>query len=246
VKVAERVHIVGSGRQGFGLTDEYDCHVYLIDGGTECALIDAGGGRDTEGILAHIGADGLDAGRVRHLLLTHAHADHAAGAAGLRRALGLRVMASPEVAGWVSAGDAARASLVAAREAGGYPPDFAYPACPVDGTLADGQEVPVGDVRLGVVATPGHAAGHLAFALRQGERTSLFTGDALFHGGRILLQHTWDCSVQESIRSVERLAALEPDGLFPGHLTFSVSGGRRQIDPALERIARLLPPLQLS
>ena len=246
MKVAERIHIVGSGRQGFGLTDDFDCHVYLIDGGTEYALIDAGGGRDTEGILAGIGADGLDAGRVRHLLLTHAHADHAAGAAELRRRLGLRVLAAPEVAGWVSAGDAQAASLTAAREAGGYPPDFAYPPCPVDGTLADGQAVPVGDLRLEAVATPGHAAGHLAFALRHGGRTSLFTGDALFHGGRILLQHTWDCSVQESIRSVERLAALEPDGLFPGHLAFAVRGGRRQIDPALERIARLLPPLQLS
>ena len=46
MKIAPGIHIVGSGRQGFGLTDDYDCHVYLVDGGDEYALIDAGGGRD--------------------------------------------------------------------------------------------------------------------------------------------------------------------------------------------------------
>src|SRR5215203_5760342 len=164
MKIADRIHIVGSGRQGFALTDAYDCHIYLIDGGGEYALIDAGGGRDLPGVIAQIEADGLDPAAVRQVLLTHAHADHAAGAAGLRARLGLRVLASSEVAGWVSAGDAAAASLDAARRAGVYPEDFAYPPCPADGTLADGDVVPVGDLRIEVVATPGHAAGHLAFA----------------------------------------------------------------------------------
>ncbi|HVG72641.1 MAG TPA: MBL fold metallo-hydrolase [Vicinamibacterales bacterium] len=249
MKIADRIHIVGSGRQGFGLTDAYDCHVYLIDGGGEYALIDAGGGRDLPGVIAQIEADGLDPAAVRQVLLTHAHADHAAGAAGLRARLGLRVLASAEVAGWVSAGDAAAASLDAARRAGVYPEDFAYPPCPADGTLADGDVVPVGDLRIEVVATPGHAAGHLAFALRPADapqaRPGIFTGDAFFHGGRILLQHTWDCSLQDSIRSVERLAALDPEGLYPGHLTFSVRGARRQLELALAHIARLAPPPQL-
>ena len=84
---------------GFGLTDDYDCHVYLLDGGDEHALVDAGGGRDPDAIVRLIAADGLDPRRVRTCFLTHAHADHAAGAAGLRERLGLRVLASPEVAG---------------------------------------------------------------------------------------------------------------------------------------------------
>lgn len=33
MKIAERIHLVGSGQLGFALTDELDCHVYLLDGG---------------------------------------------------------------------------------------------------------------------------------------------------------------------------------------------------------------------
>jgi hydroxyacylglutathione hydrolase len=246
VKIADRIHIVASGRLGFGLTDDFDCHVYLVDGGSEYALIDAGGGRDIDGIVAQITGDGLDPTRVRQLLLTHAHADHAAGAASLRRRFGLRVLASPAVARYVRAGDEHAVSLDVARRAGSYPPEFTFPPCPVDAELADGAEVKVGDLTLTALETPGHASGHLAYVLRQGDRVSVFSGDAVFFGGTILLQHTWDCSLQESISSVERLAALSTDGLYPGHLTFAVRHGRRQVDKAIQSIANLLPPAQMA
>jgi hydroxyacylglutathione hydrolase len=246
VKIADRIHIVASGRLGFGLTDDFDCHVYLVDGGSEYALIDAGGGRDIDRIVAQITGDGLDPARVRQLLLTHAHADHAAGAAPLRQRFGLRVVASPTVARYVREGDERAVSLDVARRAGSYPPEFAFPPCPVDAELADGAAVKIGDLTLTALETPGHASGHLAYVLRQGDRVSVFCGDAVFFGGTILLQHTWDCSLQESISSVERLAALSVDGLFPGHLTFAVRQGRRQVDKAIQSIANLLPPAQMG
>ena len=71
-------------------------------------------------------------------------------------------------------------------------------------------------------------------------------GDAFFFGGRILLQHTWDCSVQDSIRTEERLGALSVDGLYPGHLTFAVNHGRRQVEKGMDYVRRLLPPPQLA
>jgi len=246
MKIADRIHIVASGRLGFGLTDDFDCHVYLLDGGDEYALIDAGGGRDVPGIVAQIEGDGLDPKRVRKLLLTHAHADHAAGAADVRERFGLEVFASPVVAGFVREGDERAISLDVARRAGGYPSDFVLRPCPVDGELEGGAEVRVGDLSLTVLNTPGHATGHISFLLRQGPRLSVFCGDAVFFGGKILLQHTWDCSLQESIASVERLAALPIDGLYPGHLTFTVRNGRREVEKAMQPIASLLPPPQLA
>jgi glyoxylase-like metal-dependent hydrolase (beta-lactamase superfamily II) len=244
VRLAERVHLVASGRLGFSLTDDYDCHVYALDGGDEVALVDAGGGRSTAALLANLRRDGLDPGRVRHLLLTHAHADHAAGAAALREALpGLRVYASREAAPWLRDGDERAISLDVARQAGMYPPDIRLRPCPVDTELADGQELAVGDLRVRAVATPGHARGHLSFLV--GPR--LFAGDALFFGGRIALQDTWDCSVQESNRSIERLAELAWDALLPGHLTPSLSQGKRHAEVALAAIRKLgvPPPLQV-
>jgi glyoxylase-like metal-dependent hydrolase (beta-lactamase superfamily II) len=116
----------------------------------------------------------------------------------------------------------------------------------VDEELSDGAMVTVGDLVLEAIATPGHAAGHLSYVLRRGGQTSVFCGDAFFFGGHIVLQHTWDCSVQESIASVERLAALSLDGLYPGHLTFTVRNGRSQVAKAMRSIGSLLPPPQLG
>jgi hydroxyacylglutathione hydrolase len=245
MKIADRIHLVGSGQLGFGLTDDYDCHVYLVDGGTEYALIDAGGGRDPGSILAQIASDGVDLGRVRKLLLTHAHADHAAGAAALRERLGLEVLASPTAARYVRDGDERAISLDEARKAGVYPADFVFRPCPVDAELADGARIQVGDLTLEALDTPGDASGHLSFLLRQGDNTSVFCGDCLFYGGKILLQAIWDCSVAESIHSVERLATFKIDGLYPGHLMFAVHHGNRQVDRAMQSIANLVPPPQL-
>ena len=246
MRVAVRIHLVASGRHGFSMTDDYDCHVYLIDGGDEYALIDAGGGRDTPGLIANVEADGLDPRRIRQLLLTHGHADHAAGAAALRERLGLKVLASPTVARYLRDGDERAISLDVARVAGAYPADFAFLACPVDEELAEGASVRVGDLTLEVLDTPGHASGHVTYVLRHGGAVAAFCGDALFWGGKILLQHTWDCSLQESIRSVEKLAALSPDGLYPGHVGFVVRNGRRHAEQAMQSIAGLLPPPQFA
>src|SRR5437899_12845359 len=98
VKLMERVCLVGSGRLGVGLSAELDCHVYLVDGGKEAALIDAGTRVATAEILAYAAAHGFPSDRIRHLLLTHRHAAHSDGTASFRRHLAhLRVYAHPRV-----------------------------------------------------------------------------------------------------------------------------------------------------
>ena len=92
----------------------------------------------------------------------------------------------------------------------------------------------VGNLVIEALETPGHSAGHLSYVVRRDGEVSAFTGDALFAGGAILLQNIWDCSLHDSIRSVERLAALSLDGLYPGHATFAVRDGRREVDKAMD------------
>ena len=76
MQIHERVHLVASGAYGFDLSHPSDCHVYLVDGGSEWALIDAGAGVD-EGALSHsLRERGFPVDRIRHLFVTHAHADH--------------------------------------------------------------------------------------------------------------------------------------------------------------------------
>ena len=81
--------MVGGGvTNAFGLSDDPDCHVYLIDGGDELALIDCGMayGDSLERILGNVRAEGLDPARITKVIVTHYHMDHAGGAARFSRA----------------------------------------------------------------------------------------------------------------------------------------------------------------
>lgn len=243
MQLTDRIHLIGSGRHGFGLTHPSDCHVYLVDGGTEAAIIDAGAGLGRDAVLARLDGSGISRERVRHLFLTHAHADHAGGAAGLRAALRLTVHASPEVATIVRAGDEAAASVSVGKAQGSYAPDYVYEATAVESELRDSQRVTVGDLEVEVVATPGHATGHTAYLVHGNGRTDLFTGDTLLFGGVIVLQDTWDCDVRTHVASLRRLATHPHDGFFPGHLTFSVTEGDRHARAAVAALDRgALPP----
>lgn len=246
MKITEHIHLVGSGRFGFDLTHPYDCHVYLLKGGDEYGLIDAGAGIAPELIIERIEEDGIDLARVRHLLLTHAHADHAGGAAWLRKRLDLTVVGSEATSRMVASGDEQAISIDVARRAGAYPEDYRFTACPVDVELGDGDRYRIGDIEVEAIATPGHSSGMLTFVFRDENRVSAFTGDTIFPGGKILLQDIWDCSVQESCRSIERLEALGIDGLYPGHLSFAVDRGHLHVEQAMAYIRQLVPPPQFS
>src|SRR5204863_6710374 len=120
VQVTDRIFIVGSGRFGFGLTHHSDSHVYLVDGGSEIALIDAGAGVETGGIVDRVVRTRLARDRVRKLFVTHAHADHAGGARKLRASFSLDVHASSDVARILRAGDETAASVDVGKAQGTY------------------------------------------------------------------------------------------------------------------------------
>jgi glyoxylase-like metal-dependent hydrolase (beta-lactamase superfamily II) len=243
VKLADRIYLIGSGSLGFGLTDDFDCHVYLIDGGDELAVVDAGAGMGVPQILQIVREHGFEPGRVRHLLLTHAHGDHAGGAARLRAAFGSpRVYMHAACAPFLREGDERAISLVDAKRAGAYPDDYRFERCAVDVELVEGQRVTVGDLQLETIETPGHSRGHVSYRMRHAGRTVLFGGDLVFFGGKILLQNTWDCDLRAHLDSLIKLRDAAIDVLLPGHLTFSLKNGQRHIDAALKIIDGLLVP----
>jgi len=238
MQVTDRIWLVGSGAHGFGLTHASDCHVWLIDGGSEAALIDAGAGVDTHALLARIDRTPIPRDRIRRLLVTHAHADHAGGAAGLREALRLDVCASPEVGAILRAGDEVAASVHIGRAQGTYAPGYVYRSVDRVQELTDRERIRVGEVEVEVVATPGHATGHTAYLVRDRSRTDLFTGDTLLYGGVIILQDTWDCDLAAHLKTIRRLGEHPHEGLFPGHFTFSVTDGSRHTRAALAALER--------
>jgi glyoxylase-like metal-dependent hydrolase (beta-lactamase superfamily II) len=249
VKLTPDVALVGGGVFGFDLTSPLDCHVYLLDGGDELALIDAGVGGSAgsaERILQTVAVDGYDPARIRRLLLTHYHADHAGGAAEVRERLGCTVHASPLTAHTLETADEEQISLPAAKAAGFYPADVVFRACPCAGDLVEGETFAVGRLRITPFDTPGHSDGHVSLLVEGGERTYLLQGDLVFHGGTILLQNTHDCSIQRYAASVAKVAALDFDALLPGHLAISLQNGKRHVQAAHAVFSHLGVPKNLA
>ncbi|MHB8621218.1 MAG: MBL fold metallo-hydrolase [Chloroflexota bacterium] len=242
MKIADRLYMVGSGAKGFLMTDPFDCNVYVIDGGEAMALIDTGAGLSVDALLQNIQADGLSLERVRYAIVTHGHLDHSGGAAGLRDRLGCGIASSPEVAGFLEAGDEAAISLHLARQAGRYSAEHRLRPCPVELTLGGGEDLELGDLRLHVVSTPGHSTGHIGVLVENQGQRLFFGGDLLVQGGIISLQNTWDVDLRAYLRSIEGLRGLRADSFLPGHSTFMLHQGQRIIDAALERIDRGLIP----
>ena len=110
-------------------------NTYLV-GVDEIAVIDPG--PDDEGHLDALAACGGD--RIRWILVTHTHPDHAPGAAGLARRTGAEVL-----------GFDARDDFVPDTEIG------------------EGYVLEASEFRLSTLHTPGHASNHLCYLL-EGER----------------------------------------------------------------------------
>jgi glyoxylase-like metal-dependent hydrolase (beta-lactamase superfamily II) len=80
--------------------------------------------------------------------------------------------------------------------------------------LGDGDVVRVGTLNVTAVYTPGHSDDHLCFWL-DGDR-ALFTGDLILGSGSSMVTYP-EGNVAAYLRSLERVAALRPRLLFPGH-----------------------------
>ena len=172
---------------------------YLVGQG-RVAVIDPGPDdpRHLAAVLAAVGHE-----TVAQILVTHTHRDHSPGAATLRAATGAPIVGCapyrplPETAARHRAPDASH--------------DVAYQP---DRVLADGEHVSGPGYDLVAVATPGHAANHLAFALPQ--------EDAVFSGDHVMAWSTTvvappDGSMRAFMASLDTLARRPDRVYWPGH-----------------------------
>lgn len=248
MQLLKDLYLAGSGRSGFGISDDYDCHVYLLDGGDEAALIDTGSGVDLEPLLANISAHGVELSRVRKLILTHGHPDHAGGSAALRSLLDCPVMVGEAEAAIVESGDPIASGLNAARPSGVYPPGYQLPSCPVDRRLRDGDTIRVGKYTLEAIATPGHSPGSICFLFTIEGRRALISGDTIQfcpvagQTGWISLLNCPGTDLEAYRESVQKLSGLAVDVLLPGHRLFTLQYGQRVVDSVIRGFESLSIP----
>ena len=91
--------------------------------------------------------------------------------------------------------------------------------------LADGDVIRAGNLSLTALHTPGHSADHLCFWIA--DDRALFTGDLVLGRGSSMVTHP-EGNVADYLRSLERVIALQPRILFPGHW-----------DPSTDAVAKL-------
>lgn len=185
---------------------------YLIRTRDGAILIDATMEENVPAIERNIQALGVRLRDVKLILVSHAHFDHAAGLAAMRRDTGAKVVAGT--------GDAA------ALETGIPPGETTYgvirfPAVPVARRVRDGDRVTLGGVTLRVVTTPGHTPGCTTWTMRIVQRRRpldvVFPCSVTVAGNRLFGNTRHPGIAQDYRVSIARLAALHADVVLPAH-----------------------------
>jgi glyoxylase-like metal-dependent hydrolase (beta-lactamase superfamily II)/8-oxo-dGTP pyrophosphatase MutT (NUDIX family) len=167
---------------GAGGVEGQSVNAFLV-GRKELVVVDPGDPSDAaaEAILELARAQG---GTVAGIVITHADPDHAAGAEALAGRIGVPIYGGP-----------------------GSGRDLPHDVV----ELADGARVPIGDVELRVLETPGHRADHIALAAE----AFVLVGDLVGPGPSRSILGPPDEHARRA--SLDRLAPLAPRRVLPGH-----------------------------
>jgi glyoxylase-like metal-dependent hydrolase (beta-lactamase superfamily II) len=243
VLIEDRLGLVASLQ--FGLGSPYDCHVYALKGESGLVLIDAGSGYATESLLdrANRCFPGV---RVSAVVLTHAHPDHAAGAARLRELTSCAVFASDVSVEAIRTGDERATGLEEARAQGIYPAEVVMKACPQVQVYRDGEPLEAGGIEFLPIAVRGHSADSHCLLTELDGRRLLFSGDAIFYGAVLGVINREDSGMSGYRADLPKLARRGIDALLPGHGLFTLARGQRHIDKALELVQRGFLPRQIG
>jgi len=146
---------------------------------------------------------------VKILLTSHAHSDHVAGNALVKRLTGARVL--------VMEGDE---NLVRNGGKGDFQYESVWEPCPVDEVLRDRQEVKLGDAVLVAHRTPGHTKGCTTWTLRISEGGKLhqvvIIGSPNVNPGYRLVGNSKYPTISDDFASTFRILKSLPCDVFLG------------------------------
>jgi len=236
LKITENIYLVGSLQ--LGISGAWDCHVYVVKGPEGLVMIDAGGGGAGKLILGNMEKDGLRPEQLQAILITHNHFDHCCGAFEIKQQTGCDVLIAAESKELLERGTEEEAGLVLAKELGIYPPEFNYINCPVTYGIKDGEVLELGGLKFEVIAVEGHSPDSICFSTVVDGVRNLFVGDALFYGGVLGLINFPGSTMDGYRKDIKKLAGLDIEGFYPGHMLFTTKHGQKHIDGAIEQCSK--------
>jgi glyoxylase-like metal-dependent hydrolase (beta-lactamase superfamily II) len=185
-------------------------NVYLIDGGSEWALIDAGYLDTMDEIIDLIRLMDYNLSNCKMIVATHADADHVQGLARAREVLKTKVGAHPKSIPAIESGD--EIITFATIKALDYSEPM--PPCKVDRELNEGDLIEVGKMKLKVWHTPGHTSGLIS--LKMGNL--LFSGDNIYKDSCVgVIDAHHGSNIPAFIESLKRILKDDSEFLLPSH-----------------------------
>lgn len=194
---------------------EVNCYLIGDDSSGKAAVIDPGG--DEDKIISALDENGFE---LVYIILTHGHGDHIGGVEELREKTGAPVYIHRDDLSMIKD---KRKNYSASM---GMAVEFE-----TDHFVADGDQLPLGGLKLEIIHTPGHSRGGICIKADQ----VLFTGDTLFSNsiGRTDLYGGNHEQLVNSIK--EKLMILSDEiTVFPGHGPATRIGIERLTNPYIK------------
>jgi glyoxylase-like metal-dependent hydrolase (beta-lactamase superfamily II) len=187
------------------------CCVYLIHSGSEWMLLDIGYQDTVDVLVDMIRQMDFPLANCRYLVATHADADHVQGLQRAKELLpGSELVAHSAAKKILESGDRiASFAEIPAQDISIEMPEFS-----IDRSVREGDVLELGNLKLEIWDTPGHAVGQLSFRLGK----LLFSGDNIFRDGcvgSIDAHHGSD--LPSFISSLKRIQSSSVEWLLPSH-----------------------------
>ncbi|MBN2599041.1 MAG: MBL fold metallo-hydrolase [Candidatus Thermoplasmatota archaeon] len=207
---------------------EYDSNIYLLLGKVP-TIIDTGTGFHSKEIIEIIQKN-IMITKIKQVVLTHEHYDHVGGVYDIISALqgNAKIYAHHEIVTKLKEGKSTFAEMLGGK----------MPKITVDVALNDGDHLTLGDQQYEILLTPGHSIGSLC--LYEQNQKVLFSGDTVFANGGFGRYDFPGGDFTALLRSIQCLATLDVNSLYPGHGPIVERDGNNHVRQALDNIQSLI------
>jgi glyoxylase-like metal-dependent hydrolase (beta-lactamase superfamily II) len=177
----------------------------LIEAPDGYILIEGHSGLSFEREWAAMTAVGLDPRKVKYVLATHEHGDHAPGAYLWRVVTGAKFVCSEEMA------------YTLQHHIPGNSGYGLHPPVPTDIVITRDTDLDLAGLKVRALRIPGHTAGSMAWYFEKSGKTFVAFGDLIMPRGVLGYSGSVNFSAHDVLSSLKKLRDLKPYYVLPGH-----------------------------